>query len=132
MKKFVVLFILVMTGCATTRQSSIQEDELMLTRKYVGNFVDYRQHIPEKFGEPKLIWIKTTMDSVYGKISAYGQKCEFSEGERLFVRRVYFSPGGAFGYWNYQIEADDSRISYRLSDFQHDRKVFVQEWFGLK
>ncbi len=132
MKKIVALFILVLTGCATTRQSSIQEDELILTRKYVGEFIDFRQHIPVKFGEPKLIWIKTSMDSIYGKISAYGQKCDFSEGDRLFIKRVYFSPGGPFGYWNYQIETEDSKVSYRLSDFQHDKRVLVQEWFGMK
>ena len=64
------MFLLFLASCASTKQSDVQEDSLILTRKYVGNFVEYRQHIPEKFGEPYLIWIKTTMDSTYGKISA--------------------------------------------------------------
>jgi hypothetical protein len=129
MKKIALLWLLVLAGCATTKQTSFREDELLLTRRYAGNFVEYRQHTPEKLGEPRLIWIKTTMDSTYGKLSAYGQKCDFSEGERLFIRRIFYSPAGSYGYWNYQIETDDSKTAYRLSEFQHDRKVLVQEWF---
>jgi len=129
MKKIALLWLLVLAGCATTKQTSYREDELLLTRRYVGNFVEYRQHIPEKLGEPRLIWIKTTMDSTYGKMSAYGQKCDFYEGERLFIRRIFYSPAGSYGYWNYQIETADTKTSYRLSEFQHDRKILVQEWF---
>jgi hypothetical protein len=46
-----------LVSCATSKQASVKEDTMMLTRKYVGNFVEYRQHVPEKFGEPYLIWI---------------------------------------------------------------------------
>ncbi|MBG0859484.1 MAG: hypothetical protein IQL11_08270 [Bacteroidales bacterium] len=130
MKKLVFFCLVVLTACATlTRPPSLQEDELILTRKYVGNFVEYRPYLPEKFGDPYLIWIKTTMDSTYGKIAAYSQKCEFNNGDRLYIRRVYYAPGMASGYWDYQIESSDSRIYYRLSEFQHDSKEFIESWF---
>jgi hypothetical protein len=102
---------------------------MMLTRKYVGNFVEYRQHVPEKFGEPYLIWIKTTMDSTYGKISAYGERCDFQKGNRLYIKRIQLSPGPLSTYWEYQIESDDNPAYYKLSEFQHDRKNLIGSWF---
>jgi len=131
MKKLIFFCLVVLTACATlTKPTSLQEDELILTRKYVGNFVEYRPYLPEKFSDPYLIWIKTTMDSTYGKISAYSQKCEFNSGDRLYLRRVYYTPGMASGYWIYQIESADNRIYYRLSEFQHDSKIFIDTWFS--
>jgi len=130
MKRIYFFCLVVLAACATTtKQSSMQEDELILTRKYVGNFVEYRQYLPEKFSDPYLIWIKTTMDSTYGKISAYSQKCEFNPGDRLYVRRVYYTPGISLGYWMYQIESADNKIFYRLSEFQHDSQVLIESWF---
>ena len=129
MKRLLYISLVLLASCATTQQLSIQEDKLLLTRKYVGNFIEYRQHIPEKLGEPNLIWIKTTLDSTYGKFSAYGQKCDFMVGDRLYIKRSYFSPGNSIGYWLYQIESDDNKAYYRLSDFQHDRQVLIQNWF---
>lgn len=129
MKKygFILLMILVIS-CATTEKSGIlPEDEIFVTRKYIGNFVDYRHTVPETFGDPHLIWIKTTMDSTYGKISAYGKKCKFSPGDRIYLRRTYSTPG-VFGYWEYQIE-NDSSVYYRASEFQYDNKVLVQNWY---
>jgi hypothetical protein len=129
MKKygFILLMILVIS-CATTEKSGIlPEDEIFVTRKYIGNFIDYRHTVPETFGGPHLIWIKTTMDSTYGKISAYGKKCKFSPGDRIYLRRTYSTPG-VFGYWEYQIE-NDSSVYYRASEFQYDNKVLVQNWY---
>jgi len=129
MKRAFYIFLLLLASCASTKQSGIQEDSLILTRKYVGNFVEYRQHIPEKFGEPYLIWIKTTMDSTYGKISAYSERCDFKEGDRLYIKRIQLSPGPVSTYWEYQIESDDNSLSYKLSEFQHDRKNLIRNWF---
>jgi hypothetical protein len=128
MKKLVFASLIILASCATSKQS-VQEDSLMLTRKYVGNFVEYRQHIPEKLGEPYLLWIKTTMDSTYGKISAYGERCDFSKGDRLYIKRTLLAPNTISSYWEYQIESDNSEIKYRLSEFQHDRKNLVKNWF---
>jgi len=130
MKKLVFFCLVVLTACATlTKPTGLQEDELFLTRKYVGNFLEYRPYLPEKFTDPYLIWIKTTMDSTYGKIAAYGQKCEFNQGDRLYLRRVFYTPGISSGYWVYQIESGDSKTYYRVSEFQHDRRVFTETWF---
>lgn len=128
MKKGAIILIAFLTSCATTRQS-LKEDSLIITRKYVGNFIEYRQHIPERLGEPYLIWIKTTMDSTYGKISAYSERCDFKKGAPLYIRRTMVSPGAISSYWEYRIESDNSDIFYRLSEFQHDRKNLIQNWF---
>jgi hypothetical protein len=129
MKRVFYIGFMLLAACASTKQSSVEEDSILLTRKYVGNFVEYRQHIPEKLGEPYLIWIKTTMDSTYGKISAYGERCDFQKGDRLFVRRIMLSPGPLSTYWEYLIESDDNPVSYKLSEFQHDRKNLISSWF---
>ena len=127
-----VLFIVglfLLASCASVKQSGSEEDSLVLTRKYVGNFVEYRQHIPEKLGQPYLIWIKTTMDSTYGKITAFGERCDFKPGDRLYIKRNQVSPGPISTYWEYQIESDDKQVIYKLSEFQHDRKNLIGTWF---
>lgn len=128
MKKAVFICLVILSSCASTKQA-VQEDSLIITRKYVGNFIEYRQHVPEKLGEPYLLWIKTTMDSTYGKISAYGERCDFQKGEKLYIKRTMLSPGTISSYWEYKIESDDSGINYRLSEFQHDRKNLIRNWF---
>ena len=100
----------------------------MITRKYVGLYMDYRQTGSETFSGTNLIWIKTSLESTYGKISAYGKKCEFSVGDRLYLTRKYYSPGGVSEYWEYIIE-NDSSVYYRVTEFQNDHKVFVKDWF---
>jgi hypothetical protein len=113
----------------TSKDSSLStEDKLFISRKYIGKFLDYRQTGPKDENGPNIIWIKTTMESTYGKISAYGKKCQFSAGNNLYIRRSYYSPGLISGYWFYQIE-NDNNIYYRLSDFQYDRKVKVESFF---
>ncbi|HUX56460.1 MAG TPA: hypothetical protein VMV77_05770 [Bacteroidales bacterium] len=126
-KQLFIFLVVVLSSCATVRESSLPEDELFLTRKYIGNFIEYRHTSPERLGDPHIIWIKTTIET-YGKISAYSKECSFSEGDRLFIRRTYYMPGGWSGYWMYQIESDKS-VSYRLSEFQYDNKLLVQTWF---
>jgi hypothetical protein len=123
-----VVLLNFLSSCATTKDTgAIPEDELIKTRKYVGNFLDYRHTAPEKVTDPHIVWIKTTQDSVYGKFSVLSRECEFEEGDRLFLRRKYITPG-VWGYWEYQIE-NDKNVFYKLSEFQHDRKVPVQSLF---
>jgi hypothetical protein len=90
--------------------------------------VDYRQTGPDTYNGPNIIWVKTSMDEIFGKISAYGKKCKFLVGDKLYIKRTFLSPGGVSGYWVYRIE-NDSSVYYRVTDFQHDRKVFVETWF---
>lgn len=129
-KALLIMLVLVAASCSTQRKSasSIQEESLMITRKYVGDFIEYRHTGPENYEGPNIIWIKTTMEEQYGKISAYGRKCDFTEGDRLYLRRVFYSPGIVSGYWVYLLE-NDASVSYRATDLQHDREVLIKEWF---
>lgn len=105
------------------------EDEgFFISRKYIGIFTDYRQTGPEELAGPNLLWIKTSMEDQYGKISAYGKKCDFTVGERLFIRRTLYDPGIGAGYWEYNIE-NDTGVSYRVTEFQHDHKIFTETIF---
>lgn len=123
--------IILIMACNALKQPSerLGEDEFLITRKYAGVYLDYRHTGSEDFTGPNLIWIKTSMENVYGKISAYGKKCEFSAGDRLYLRRTYINSGLVSGYWNYYIE-NDSSVFYRLTEFQHNKKVLVQTWFN--
>lgn len=129
-----LLFILsagiILTSCGISRRTytPVAEDELLITRRYVGDYLEYRNTDPEVFRGYNIIWIKTSLDSTYGKISAYGRKCNFSPGDRLYLRRTYLAPGGISGYWIYRIE-NESDVTYRLTEFQHDSEVPVQTWF---
>jgi hypothetical protein len=126
----ILLAGIIFYSCGTAKRSfvKVQEDQLIVTRRYAGDYIEYRNTDPDDFTGYNLIWIRTTQDSTYGKISAFGKECEFSPGDRLFLRRTYLSPGGISGYWVYRIE-NDSEVSYRLTEYQHDRKIPVQEWF---
>ncbi len=133
MKAKGLIILLISAGlfvsCRALNKSSslLQEDELFITRKYIGDFVDYRHTAAPGFGSPHLIWIKTNLDSTYGKISAYSRNCKFVSGDRLYLKRTFSSPG-VFGYWVYQIENDKS-VAYRLSEYQYDKKILVQTWY---
>jgi len=126
---FILLSGIILYSCSATKRSlvKVDEDQLIITRRYVGDYIEYRNTDPDDFTGYNLIWIRTTQDSTYGKISAFGKKCEFTPGDRLFLRRTYLSPGGISGYWIYRIENDS--LNYKLTDYQHDRKVPVQDWF---
>ena len=125
-----MLIIQLSSELSESKKSSliINEDELFIIRKYFGKFVDYRHTGPDTFDGPNLIWIKTSMNDTYGKISAYGKNCNFSVGDNLYLKRIFYTPGVVSGYWIYQIE-NDSKAYYRVTDFQNDKKIFVETWF---
>lgn len=121
--------LIVIASCSTANRTATDpdEDKLYVTRMYIGNYEDFRHTAPARLGDPHLIWIKTSADTTFGKISAYSKDCEFDEGDRLYLRRKYVTPG-VFGYWMYQIE-NDSSVFYRVCEYQNDRKVLVQSWY---
>ena len=130
MKKHLLLVVIgLIISCNTSKKSSsvLKEDEIYITRRYIGDFVGYENTDPQSFGGPHLIWIRTTQDSIQSKISAYSKRCEFSVGDKIYLRRTY-CPSGVFGYWFYQVE-NDSSIYYRISSFEDDERVLVQNWF---
>ena len=131
MKKVLLLiFIVITASCGSLKRVPADPEDtgLVITRKYIGNYIDHRLTGPENYDGPNIIWIKTTMENTFGIISAYGRKCDFSEGERLYVRRVYYSPGIVSGYWVYYIE-NETELAYRATDLQHDREVYIKTWF---
>lgn len=131
MKKLLFLILTGLTiACSTSNRSSsrLKDGELFITRRYVGMYIDYRHTGPNTFSGPNLIWIKTSMENTYGKISAYGEKCEFKVGDRLYLTRTYYSPGGISAYWVYNIE-NDASLYYKVTEFQNDHKVLTQSWF---
>ena len=125
-----LMLIGTITSCGLLNKSASteEEEELVILRKYIGLFLEYRHTGPDDLAGPNIIWIKTTMENMYGKISAYGKKCDFKAGERLYLKRTFYDPGIGAGYWEYQVE-NDSTISYRATEFQHDRKVTIETWF---
>jgi hypothetical protein len=125
MKKLGFL-LLMLSGisCVTTERSGLSsQDELVVTRKYVGNFVNYSNTSASSLIGPHIILIKTSQDSVYGNIPICAHRCKFEQGERLYVKRGY-QPNGRSGYWVYQIENDkENKIWYRLSDLEYGLKL---------
>ncbi len=127
------LFLLVLTcflvSCSAQKKSYtlLKENELTHTRKYIGNFVDYYYTDPEIFAGVPLIWIKTTMYTNYGQLSAYGKVCRFSPDDRLYLKSTY-SKNGSFGNWVVEIE-NESSVSYRVSEYRYEERVVVQNMF---
>jgi hypothetical protein len=116
----------IIISCSTAKESSLllQEDQFYTTRKYIGNFIDYYHTGPEIVGGIDLIWIRTTMYSTYGKISAYSKTCDFSVGDKVYLKPTSSTPG-KFGYWEYQIE-NDSLVNYKVSEFRFENNIFVR------
>ena len=125
-----MIIMILLVSCSASREAGLMaEDRIFVTRKYVGNFVEYAESKPYYRGGPKVIQITTTLDTIYGKISAFASRCDFQQGERLYIKRVY-QPSGVFGNWKYQIENDKDKItSYGIMEFKYGDKILVQNWF---
>jgi len=67
------------------------------------------------------------MDSVHGRISVYSKECAFSEGERLYLRRMQVDIG-AEAFWVYQVENGDS-VQYMINEYQNHDTAPLQSWF---
>jgi hypothetical protein len=127
MKKILFLAIMgVLNSCSITKNysSTIQEDQFLTTRKYIGNFIEYFHTDPQIVDGNDLIWIRTTVYNTFGKISAYGKKCDFSVGDKIYLRPTSSTPG-KFGYWEYQIE-NDSSVYYKVSEYRYENNIFVR------
>jgi hypothetical protein len=131
MKRFLILLLMgLVVSCSMVRKVSVSEEEgnLVTIRKFAGVFIEYRATVTDELPKMEVIWIKTSLESKYGKICATGKKCEFSKGDRLYFSRKYFSPGMVGGRWEYFIE-NDSSVIYQLTEYQSDKKVFTETWF---
>jgi hypothetical protein len=128
-RMFFLIFIPLLISCTSEKKSysHLRNNDLSVTRRYIGNFLDYSHTGPEIFGGVNLIWIRTTQFNSYGKISAYGKDCKFEPGEKIYLKRMYSTPG-PYGNWEYQIE-NDSSVVYRMSNFRYENNVLVQATF---
>lgn len=127
MKKLLFLiFTGIVISCSTTKKTSsvLQEDQVVITRKYIGVFIDYSHTGPQIVGGSDLIWIKTTVYNTFGKISAYSKTCDFSVGDKIYLKPINSSPE-KFGNWEYQIE-NESSVSYKVSEFRFENNVFTR------
>ncbi len=137
----ILIFLGVIISCSTSKKSPyvyksssvykspsvFKEDEMINRRKYIGNFIDFCHTAPDVIGGTHLIWIKTTIYSSFGKLAAYGKNCEFTPGERIYLKRLYSTPGSG-GNWQYQIE-NDSMVFYMVSDYRYENNALVQASF---
>lgn len=131
MKKLgLILLMLAGISCSVTNKTRLlPEDQLFVTRKYVGDFVEGQINPPAYFGSPHILLITTTLDSLYGKISAYSRKCDFRKGERLYVRRI-FQKSDVFGSWIYRIENESPlKVTYQISEIRNGDKILAQDWY---
>ena len=131
MKKLLFLVWMGLTiSCSVFRSSSESEEEVTLvtTRKFAGVFIDFRYTVTEDLPKVDHIWIKTSLESRYGKICALSKNCEFTPGDRLYLTRKFYSPGMTGGRWEYFIE-NDSSVIYQLTEYQSDRKVYTETWY---
>ena len=129
MNKIILLFLsCFLFSCSTAEKSGlpVTEDRLFITRKYIGDFLSYIHTGPEVTNGTDLIWIKTTRDNSYGKISAYGRTCGFSSGDKLYLNSKY-SPGCRTGDWEYEI-GNDSLVLYTVSDFRIENNKIIRTW----
>ncbi len=130
--KILSFLILVCTAvsCITGNKSTspVEEDKLYVTRIFVGDFLDYQHTTADSKGNPDLIWITTSRDSIHGKIPAYSKECHFTPGERLYLRRV-LSVNGKSEAWVYRIENADT-VNYMLNEYQAHKRGLVEAWLG--
>ena len=130
MKKITIYVLLgVIVSCSTLKNpsSSLKEDELIYTRKFIGFFIDCRSTNPDPSGVTNFIWIRTTLHDSYDQLMVYGKDCVFSPGDNIYLRSTY-STSGPFGNWEYHIE-NESSVSYRVSEYRAEGKVLVQNLF---
>jgi hypothetical protein len=127
MKKFLFLILLSLTvSCSTTKNSStiVQEEQFIISRRYIGNFIDYSHTGPQIAGGKDLIWIKTTVYNTFGKISAYGKTCNFNVGDKIYLKPTNATQW-KYDDWEYQIE-NDSAIGYKVSEYRYENNIFTR------
>jgi len=126
---YLAVIITLIASCSVT-EPVMQEEQLMITRKYVGNLLDYRRVEGEGLLDPDVVWLKTTLESNYGKIGIYVKgELELDVNERLYLRRAHSDTPG-INQWNYFLESNSGEIYYRLHGAVKGQEVlFPKELF---
>jgi len=122
--------ILTTIASCTVTEPVIQQDQLLITRKYVGNLLDYRRVEGEGLLDPDVVWLKTTMENNYGKIGIYIKgELKLDTGERLYIRRTHSDTPG-ISQWTYFLESNTGEVYYRLHASRKGEDVlFPKELF---
>lgn len=124
--------VLVIVKCSTIKPLS--EDSLVITRKYVGNYLDFRRAGEGGPLNPKIFWIKTSLDKEYGKIGVYARGgMEFMPNDRLYLRRIYFQHM-AVSKWTYQLESSDEKVFYNIygTNMDSTRRSSLDRLFDIQ
>ncbi len=126
---YLIIVIAILSACSVS-ESVMQEEQLMITRKYVGNLLDYRRVEGEGLLDPDVVWLKTTLESNYGKIGIYVKgELELDVNERLYLRRSHADTPG-INQWNYFLESNSGEVFYRLHGAVKGEEVlFPKELF---
>jgi hypothetical protein len=127
MYKVILMALMVaILSCSTAKKSDslLKEEELYSTRKYIGNFLGYYHTGPQVVDGQDLIWIKTTVYTTYGSISAYGKSCDFAIGDKIYLKTTSNGPDD-YGNWEYLIE-NDYLVAYKVSDIKFENNVFIR------
>ena len=110
---YLIVIVAVISACSVS-EPGFQEEQFMVTRKYVGNLLDYRRVEGEGLLDPDVVWLKTTMESNYGKIGIYvNGEMELNINERLYLRRTHSETPG-INQWNFFLESNTGEVFYRL------------------
>ena len=118
------MFIVVSCGTTKKSTSSLQEEQFIISRRYIGNFIGYSHTGAQVVGGKDLIWIKTTVYNTFGKISAFGKTCDFNVGDKIYLKPTNATPW-KFDDWEYQIE-NDASIGYKVSEFRFENNIFTR------
>ena len=126
---YLIIVIAILSACSVS-ETVMQEEQLMITRKYVGNLLDYRRVEGEGLLDPDVVWLKTTLESNYGKIGIYVKgELKLDVNERLYLRRSHADTPG-INQWNYFLESNSGEVFYRLHGAVKGEEVlFPKELF---
>ncbi|MEA1886959.1 MAG: hypothetical protein U9N72_07105 [Bacteroidota bacterium] len=130
MKIFYFIIIVATISACSVSEPGVQKEQLMITRKYAGNLLDHRRIEGEGVLDPDVVWLKTTLESTYGKIGIYVKgDLKLKANERLYLRRTHSdSPG--ITQWNYFLESNTGEVFYRLHGARKGAEVlFPKELF---
>lgn len=130
MRILYLVFIITVIASCTVSEPVMQQDQLMVTRKYVGNLIDHRRVKGEGLLDPDVVWLKTTMEPNYGKIGIYIKgDLELVVNDRLYIRRTH-SDNPGIDQWNYFLESSDGEVYYRLhAAMKGEDVLFPKELF---
>ena len=113
---FIIIFAI---GCSSIQP--LPESTLIITRKYVGTFLDYRRTEGEGLLDPDIFWIKTSLEEEFGKIGVYAKDTMgLILNDRLYIRRTHFNHP-VMNSWSYQLESNDQQVSYEIYGTSLDR-----------